>query len=122
MTEPTRRGASNTNCRGSASARRERRGWVLVTYQADVAVLDPETSLPVATARCYRCGCLLTDKGVGDSLVLTIDCIFPRVLGGIYGTVRRDRKERRTNLRPACDPCNSLTGGALSRLSGRRST
>lgn len=36
------------------------------------------------------------------------------VLGGLYGTVRRDRKERRTNLRPACDPCNSETGGALA--------
>lgn len=109
------RGASNGNSRGSSYARRERRAWVLETYQADVAVVDQETGEAVPTVRCYRCGDLLTDKGVGDSLVMTLDRIFPGVLGGLYGTVRRDKKERRTNLRPACDPCNSETGGALSR-------
>lgn len=109
------RGCTNGNSRGSASARRERRAWTLETYQADVAVVDPETGQAVPTVRCYRCGDLLTDKGVGDSLVMTLDRIFPGILGGLYGTVRRDKRERRTNIRPACDPCNSQTGGALSR-------
>lgn len=109
------RGASNGNSRGSSYARRERRAWTLETYKADVAVVDPVTGEPVPTVRCYRCGCLLTDQGVGGSLRMTLDRIFPGILGGLYGTVRRDKAERRTNLRPACDPCNSETGGALSR-------
>lgn len=108
------RGCSNGNSRGSSYARRERRAWVLVTWKADVAVVDPETGEPVPTVRCYRCGELLTDRGVGASLVMTLDRIFPGILGGLYGTVRRDKRDRRTNLRPACDPCNSETGGALA--------
>ncbi len=110
------RGATNGNSRGSSYARRERRAWVLETWKADVAVVDPESGEPVPTVRCFRCGKLLTDKGVGESLAMTLDRIFPGILGGLYGTVRRDKKERRTNLRPACDPCNSETGGALSRV------
>lgn len=109
------RGATNGNARGSSYARRERRAWALVTYQADVAVVDPDSGLPVPTCRCYRCGVLLTDLGLGGSLVMTLDRIFPGVLGGLYGTVRRDKVERRTNVRPACGPCNSATGGGLSR-------
>lgn len=87
---------------------------MLETWVADVAVVDQETGEPVPTVRCYRCGHLLTDQGVGPSRPMTLDRIFPGVLGGLYGTVRRDKKERRTNLRPACDPCNSKTGGALA--------
>lgn len=102
----TTRGCTNGNSRGSVDARRDRRTWLLATYQADVAVVDPETAQAVPTARCYRCGDLLTDEGVGDSLKMTVDCIFPRILGGLYGTVRRDKMEKRTNLRPACGPCN----------------
>lgn len=114
------RGATNGNSRGSSYARRERRAWVLATWQADVAVVDPDTGYPVPTVRCYRCGDLLTDKGVGESLAMTLDRIFPGVLGGLYRTVRRDKAEKATNLRPACDPCNSETGGALSRVKGKR--
>lgn len=114
------RGASNGNCRGSVYARRDRRAWLLETYQADVAVVDPETGAALPTVRCYRCGDLLTDEGLGASFKMTVDCIFPRILGGLYGTVRRDKKERRTNLRPACDPCNSSTGGALATRKKRR--
>jgi hypothetical protein len=114
------RGASNSNSRGSSTARRERRAWTLETYQANVAVVDPETGEVVATARCYRCGELLTDLGVGDSLKMTLDRIFPGVLGGLYGTVRRDKSERRTNIRPACGPCNESTGGALATRKRRR--
>lgn len=114
------RGATNGNCRASASARRERRAWTLETYQADVAVVDPETGTPVPTVRCYRCGDLLTDHGVGESVKMTLDRIFPGILGGLYGTVRRDKKERRTNIRPACDPCNSGTGGKLATRKKRK--
>lgn len=114
------RGASNGNARGSSYARRERRAWVLAAWSADVAVVDPTTGLAVPTVRCYRCGHLLTNDGLGESRVMTLDRIFPGILGGLYGTVRRDKKERRTNIRPACDPCNSETGGALATRKKRR--
>jgi hypothetical protein len=50
--------------------------------------------------RCYRCGALLTVETV------TVDRIKPGCQGGTY---------RRDNIRPACGPCNSETGGATRR-------
>lgn len=51
-----------------------------------------------AACRCYRCGTLLTVDTV------TVDRIKPGCKGGTY---------RRDNIRPACGPCNSETGGGL---------
>ena len=49
--------------------------------------------------RCYRCGALLTTDTV------TVDRVVPGCQGGTYV---------RSNIRPACGPCNSETGGALA--------
>lgn len=77
--------------------------------------------------RCYRCGFLLYNPDdypcqEGEMFValppridfpytmpgmarpLTIDRIIPGCEGGTY---------RRNNIRPACGPCNSKTGGSL---------
>jgi hypothetical protein len=84
-----RRGTTNRNDRGSAEDRRRRKRWLLDTFG------DGET------APCYRCAALLT------FWTITVDRIIPGVLGGRYV---------RGNIRPACAPCNSETGGALSGL------
>jgi hypothetical protein len=107
------RGTSNGNARGSSEARRRRRTWLVETYRADVDVqvielfhgplLVPVTASQGAdgaqpACRCYRCGALLTADTV------TVDRIKPGCRGGTYA---------RTNIRPACGPCNSETGGPL---------
>lgn len=110
--------------RGSAEDRRRRRAWLLETYRADVDLgrfeiarwdhstpgsLDfAESTLwvyrpvprgqGVPACRCYRCGCLLTID------TLTVDRIKPGALGGTYA---------RNNIRPACSPCQTLTGNDL---------
>ncbi|MGH9247995.1 MAG: HNH endonuclease signature motif containing protein [Acidimicrobiales bacterium] len=81
-----RRGTSNRNQRGSSYGRRVRRQWLLDTFG------DGEK------APCWRCGTLL------DVVTLTVDRIVAGCHGGTY---------RRGNIRPACGPCNSETGGAL---------
>lgn len=128
------RGTTNGNTRGSSTARRQRREWLVTTYRADRDmvrvewtdgtvttedyVMRPEqlvefrtvvTATPVPTCRCYRCGCLLTVDTV------TVDRIKPGKFGGRYRTPRMDTREGVTNIRPACGRCNSETGGALSR-------
>lgn len=132
------RGTTNGNQRGSSYSRAARRAFLLATYAADVQVLQitwepghvgryypssredqaermarldqpaldddwaqAATSYTLlATCRCFRCGTLLTDG------TLTVDRIIPGCEGGTY---------RRNNIRPACGPCNSETGGALAR-------
>lgn len=128
--KPCHRGTSNADVRGNTAARRERREWLVDTYRADVdaaVVVDPETgdvavypwgdavtlvfgdyAVRRPACRCYRCGCLLVDETV------TADRIKPGVEGGSYGTPKRDTREGRTNIRPACGTCNSQTGQALS--------
>lgn len=90
MTAPTlaRRGTSNRNARGSTYDRAARRRFLLAKFG------DGET------APCYRCGVELTGS------TITVDRIVPGRDGGTY---------RRNNIRPACGPCNSETGGALAR-------
>jgi hypothetical protein len=92
MTAP--RGTTNGNARGSSYTRRRRRAWLVETFRADVDMLEP-------ACRCYRCGKLLTVDTV------TVDRIIPGAHGGRYV---------RGNIRPACGPCNSETGGAIRRL------
>lgn len=91
MTTPVKRGTSNTNDRGSSYSRRSRRQWLIDTWG------DGER---VACYRYVRCGAILTFE------TLTIDRIVPGCDGGTYA---------RTNIRPACAPCNSSTGGATRR-------
>ena len=126
------RGTSNRNERGSAETRRRRRAWLVETYRADCDLLvvtyvdgrvdEPDLFVipaeqllacsqvasvePVPSCRCYRCGRLLTVDTV------TVDRIVPGCKGGTY---------RRDNIRPACGPCNSETGGALRRTACARS-
>lgn len=85
MTAPARpRGTSNSNARGSSRDRRARKVYLLATYG------DGDQCW------CYRCGVMLTFG------TLTVDRKIPGALGGTY---------RRENIRPACGPCNSETGG-----------
>lgn len=123
---PTRRGTSNADVRGNSADRRRRHEWLVNTYRADVDVIDldmftraihgvPATptyiEVPLGegdpACRCYRCAVLLTVDTV------TADRIFPGIEGGKYGTPIKDRRDGRTNVRPACGPCNSSTGGHL---------
>lgn len=118
LTDPTpvksRRGTTNSNSRGSSTARRARRAWLLVTYASDVP----------GFCRCYRCGAFLYNPDTFDvtavadlpfgsvALPLTIDRIVPGCRGGTY---------RRENIRPACSGCNSETGGReRARKAGRK--
>lgn len=115
LPQPTRRGTSNGNDRGSSTDRRRRRAFLIECYGSNIPGLT----------RCYRCGWLLynPDDHPGDrpeyaagfivlygtqvwaARPLTVDRIIPGCLGGTY---------RRNNIRPACGQCNSETGGALS--------
>jgi 5-methylcytosine-specific restriction endonuclease McrA len=90
MVKRAKRGTSNSNSRGNTTQRKARRAWLLEVYAADVP----------GSCRCYRCGVLLTESTV------TVDRIVPGCKGGKY---------ERTNIRPACGPCNSLTGATTRR-------
>ena len=106
-----RRGTSNGNAQGSADDRHRRRVYLVTTYRADQDArhvygtfpTDPVVTLGVPlgegipACRCYRCGALLTVETV------TVDRIIPGCRGGTY---------QRSNVRPACGPCNSETGGS----------
>jgi hypothetical protein len=116
-----RRGTTNRNARGSSEDRRRRREYLVEHYRADVDVIhiseaiargladeSTETDMGYLTVspgfgqpacRCYRCGRLLT-----------VDTVSPdrRIPGCEGGTYARD------NIRPACEPCQSHTGGVLS--------
>lgn len=121
MTELATRGTTNGNARGSSYARRARRAWLMVHFAADVS----------GFCRCYRCGALLYNpddwSGVPErpgrymiagqvwedgrpvvltAIPLTVDRIIPGCQGGRY---------TRNNIRPACGPCNSETGGSTRR-------
>lgn len=82
-----KRGTTNKNVSGSSYDRRARKLWLLETTG------DGELTV------CYLCNVPLLFED------LTVDRIVPGCRGGTY---------RRGNIRPACGPCNSETGGALS--------
>jgi 5-methylcytosine-specific restriction endonuclease McrA len=102
-----RRGTSNGNANGNSRDRRRRKEWLIETYRADTDVrerfgelvpCEPDHPDAVTACRCYRCGTLCTFETV------TVDRIIPGCKGGTY---------KRSNIRPACGPCNSKTGGAV---------
>lgn len=107
---PAKRGTTNGNVRGGSDDRRRRREWLVVTFRADVDVVALDFPLPYAlhtdlgqgvpACRCYRCGRLLTAD------TLTVDRIVPGCRGGTY---------KRSNIRPACQTCNSSTGARTRR-------
>lgn len=86
MVRTAPRGTSNSNARGSSEDRRRRKQFLLDQFGNGVK------------APCYRCRKKLT------FLTITVDRIIPGCEGGTY---------RRNNIRPACDPCNTSTGGKL---------
>ena len=88
----TTRGTTNRNDRGNTRNRAARRAYLLRTFGDGVK------------APCYRCGLVLDDS------TITVDRIVPGRDGGRY---------TRDNIRPACGPCNSETGGALARRKPR---
>lgn len=101
-----RRGTTNRNDRGNAKDRERRRAWLIETYRADCDVQTiygqvdlyggpAPFGMGAPACRCYRCGTLLTVD------IVTVDRIIPGCKGGTY---------RRNNIRPACAPCNSITG------------
>lgn len=104
------RGTTNGNARGSVTDRKRRRAWLVETYRANLDVLvvrlgngqeihlDTIRGRGEPACRCYRCGRLLTVQTV------TVDRIVPGCRGGTY---------RRSNIRPACGPCNSATDAGL---------
>ncbi len=141
------RGASNTNDRGNTDARRARKAWLVSAYPADQSLIrvtwndgDQDVGTPqrwgfydlesiqhyadqgmdiqrvevLPTCRCYRCGRLLTIETV------TVDKIFTKPEGGTYRTPVQDRREKATNIRPACNDCNSRTGAALASQTKKR--
>lgn len=106
---PTRRGTTNRNERGNVEDRRRRREWLVETFRADIDVRPITESMPspleavalgdgIPACRCYRCGRLLTVDTVSP------DRIVPGCEGGRY---------TRDNIRPACETCQSITGGHL---------
>jgi hypothetical protein len=106
-----KRGTTNRNARGNTEDRRRRREYLVEHYRADLdlpadprhrAALLPFDGVPrgtgVPACRCYRCGRLLTVETVSP------DRRIPGCEGGTYA---------RENIRPACEPCQSSTGGVL---------
>lgn len=93
-----RRGTTNRNARGNSTDRARRRLYLLQAF---------ESNQGPGTCRCYRCGRVLDDATV------TVDRITPGCRGGRYV---------RSNIRPACERCNSETGGATRATSGRRTS
>lgn len=95
------RGTTNGAVRGNSEDRRRRRAWLMTVY----------ASIWPGYVLCYRCGVKLFNQDDvpvdldPTALRLSIDRIVPGVAGGGY---------RRNNIRPACLPCNSSTGGALA--------
>ena len=78
----------------------------VVEYLIPVSRERTSVGLPTEPAcRCYRCGELLTVD------MVSADRIKPGCDGGTY---------IRTNIRPACKRCNSITGATTRRKGTRR--
>lgn len=95
---------------GTDASSPDLREWLVATFRANLDVLVVRTGNGTEirldtilgrgepACRCYRCGRLLTVDTV------TVDRIVPGCQGGTY---------RRSNIRPACGPCNSSTGATV---------
>jgi hypothetical protein len=85
------RGTTNRNVRGSCYDRARRRAYLVDTF-GDGEFVD------CALAAVADCWVAMTRWTV------SADRVTPGALGGTY---------RRSNIRPACPPCQSHTGGKL---------
>jgi hypothetical protein len=88
------RGTTNSNKRGSAAARRQRKQWLLDEFG------DGATA-PCAIGKRGIC------QGRVDFNTIWVDR-WP-IAGHENGTYARD------NIRPSCGPCNMSDGGAVGR-------
>ena len=87
------RGTTNRNDRGSAANRRARKAWLVETWGDGFTVV----------CAFEGCAAVLTEATV------TVDrWPVPGCQGGTYA---------RDNIRPACDRCNYIKGGAVRRTS-----
>lgn len=89
------RGASNTNDRGSAAARRARRRWLEEQHAVCGVLLCALCDVPLPT------DALAEALGIPTAERFEVDRIVPGVLGGRYV---------RGNIRPICRPCNNEAG------------
>lgn len=80
------RSTTNRNARGGSHDRRVRKQWLLDTFGDGIV------------APCHFCRRMQTFETISP------DRIIPGCEGGTY---------RRDNIRPACQPCQSSTGGKL---------
>lgn len=93
------RGTTNRNARGSSYSRAARRAWLMKTF-GDGEFVDCQLA---AVPDCWVAMSVWT---------VSADRIKPGARGGTY---------RRDNIRPACPPCQSHTGGKLgARLKAER--
>jgi hypothetical protein len=88
---PRQRGTTNRNARGSSYNRAARRQYLMATF-GDGEFVDCHLK---AIPECWVAMSVWT---------VSADRILPGALGGTY---------RRNNIRPACPPCQSHTGGKL---------
>ena len=129
------RGTSNTNDRGSAEARRQRKRWLFETWGADVDVVTPaemddldyeffmdgldDLSRVGLFTAFITDGVYVLPKGLGRPAVrcfrcgrlldwdsVEIDRIKPGCEGGRY---------HKNNIRPVCGPCNKVLAGEYVR-------
>lgn len=135
------RHSSNTNDRGSAEQRRQRKRWLFEIWGADVDVVTrdeftdlisamrAETDVPFGGQgdweHGWQSGWLTVTRGLGRPAVrcfrcgklcdwasVEIDRIKPGAEGGRY---------HRNNIRPVCEPCNKkLEGEARKRRNAKR--
>lgn len=124
------RGTSNTNDRGSAEARRQRKRWLFGTWAADVDVVTYDEWRELSTALLRESGTFNSPQwqiadapigmvavrsGLGRPVVrcfrcgtlcdwesVEIDRIKPGCEGGRYA---------KNNIRPVCGPCNKVLAG-----------
>jgi hypothetical protein len=87
------RGTTNRNVRGSSYTRRARKIWLL---SAAAGFGGDGTTVP-----CYRCTAVLTLD------TITVDRRLAGILGGTY---------ERSNIRPSCVRCNSISGNEIREL------
>lgn len=85
------RGTSNSNARGSTRDRRARRAWLLRTFDVDLGPTLARCAL-ATHPDCY---------GTVDNSTMQVDRVVSGLHGGTY---------RRSNIRPACPPCNHQRG------------
>lgn len=89
------RGHRNSNERGSAARRRERKLWLLATHGREITFGLYDVIITAWVAQCWQCSTLVTYG------TMIVDRIIPREDGGTY---------RRDNIRIHCRRCSCRQG------------